>query len=336
MGNNSTNINEIISSQDVGDKIVINDKYKNLYYPLSEQVLNDLKNLIMLDKGCTSPLTIDEKYQLLDGHHRLQICQDNNLPYSVIQRTFNSEEEKIAWIILNQSSRRNLNNLSISYYRGVLYNLSKLECNKKGNQYTKVLSEVVSESKIDTAKRIGGKNNVTDRTVRSDGKFAERLDFIAEEINKIKSGLGQKFRNDYLLSKDKWAKKETLVALIPSNFIRFSDNILNKFRESADSNVDVCDKDYHISARVFASVPSVLAEIKNKDKEHNVSEDALTPIIYNIYRQKTEDEIKLIKERFAEIDLSNLLEFIVKQTYNLANNTFEFSNDSVKITFKII
>lgn len=87
----------------------VNDSFLNLIpIPLPEE-LDNLKKSI-LTEGCRDPLVVwAETNTLLDGHNRLSICLEHDLPYQVKLMSFADENEAKVWIILNQFSRRNLN-----------------------------------------------------------------------------------------------------------------------------------------------------------------------------------------------------------------------------------
>jgi len=84
----------------------INEEFKNLIPPLTEDEYQQLKENLLVD-GCREPLVIWRDY-IVDGHNRYQICTENKIPFQTIKKDFPDREHVISWIILNQFGRRNL------------------------------------------------------------------------------------------------------------------------------------------------------------------------------------------------------------------------------------
>jgi hypothetical protein len=64
-------------------KIVIDEEFKNLIQAMPPDVVEGLEMAIIRD-GCLDPLKVwdkDGELILLDGHHRLEICERNNIEY---------------------------------------------------------------------------------------------------------------------------------------------------------------------------------------------------------------------------------------------------------------
>lgn len=89
------------------EKIKIDDEFKDLLSPLTEDEYNQLEQEIM-DKGCIYPLVLWNGI-LVDGHHRYKICKEHNIQFETRQLDVDSREDVICWIINNQFGRRNLN-----------------------------------------------------------------------------------------------------------------------------------------------------------------------------------------------------------------------------------
>jgi hypothetical protein len=51
---------------------------------------------------------LDDELILVDGHNRYDICEDNNIPYKVVQKSFASRDDVKEFIIRLQFNRRNL------------------------------------------------------------------------------------------------------------------------------------------------------------------------------------------------------------------------------------
>ena len=89
-------------------KIEIDPEFEVLIPTLREEEYSQLKSQICRE-GCLAPLIVwEQKGILLDGHNRLKICNENNIPFKT---QFISLPDKTAarfWIIHNQLGRRNL------------------------------------------------------------------------------------------------------------------------------------------------------------------------------------------------------------------------------------
>jgi ParB-like chromosome segregation protein Spo0J len=88
------------------DNIVIDQEFKDLIPPLSEDELRQLEENIAKD-GCRDPLVLFDDI-LIDGHNRFAICKRRGLEFKTIAMHFNSRDDAKIWIIENQFGRRNL------------------------------------------------------------------------------------------------------------------------------------------------------------------------------------------------------------------------------------
>ena len=84
----------------------IKQEFKNLMPPLKEAEYSELESSILAE-GCREPLIVWNNI-LVDGHHRYEICTKHNIPFKVINKDFEDENEAMLWIINNQLGRRNI------------------------------------------------------------------------------------------------------------------------------------------------------------------------------------------------------------------------------------
>lgn len=84
----------------------INPQFAALIPPLSKVESDQLEANILRD-GCRDPLVTWDG-TLLDGHHRLEICTRNHLPYQCVSLDLPDENAALIWIIRNQFGRRNI------------------------------------------------------------------------------------------------------------------------------------------------------------------------------------------------------------------------------------
>lgn len=90
--------------------IVTRDRFKSLIPPLSSEELAQLEANILAE-GCRDPLVVwdtEDGPVLVDGHNRVEICNQHGIDFHTVSRDFDSEDEAAEWIIRNQFGRRNL------------------------------------------------------------------------------------------------------------------------------------------------------------------------------------------------------------------------------------
>lgn len=132
-------------------------------------------------------------YILVDGHNRFQICKQNNVDFKIMLKTFDGIESVKDYMIDLQIGRRNLTLEEESYYRGLKYNSQK---GKRGIAL-QLAQEGRGEEAVNIAENLANKFNVTSRTIKNDGKFAQGLNKLSPEL-----------RNEVLQGKSKLSKKE--------------------------------------------------------------------------------------------------------------------------------
>ena len=89
-------------------EIVIDPEFRDLLPPLSADERQKLTIGINAD-GCREPLVVwAEESVLIDGHNRYAICNDLNLPFEVVTKSFQTRDEVKMWMCRNQLGRRNL------------------------------------------------------------------------------------------------------------------------------------------------------------------------------------------------------------------------------------
>jgi phage N-6-adenine-methyltransferase len=118
---------------------------------------------------------------LLDGHNRYEICTRLGLPFSVCKLCFDDRQAAEDWIDRNQLGRRNLDARQMSLLRGRRYNrIKKKQGAPSGNDNAAKQSgqNVRFEN---TAEKLAGEHNVTEKTIRRDGQFAEAVEKLGIE-----------------------------------------------------------------------------------------------------------------------------------------------------------
>ena len=160
----------------------------------------------ILAEGCRDPLVVWRRVNssgeieraILDGCSRYNICTKHNIPFTIVELEFVDRAAAQLWIIRNQLSRRNLSNLAFSYFRGKLYNQLKQQGKRSD------LTSGKNCTKLDTAEKLGFEFNVSDRTIKSDGRYAENLDCLGDVV-------GEDIVPDIISGRTKITKNQTSV-----------------------------------------------------------------------------------------------------------------------------
>ncbi|MCL2426956.1 MAG: hypothetical protein FWD05_11545 [Oscillospiraceae bacterium] len=168
-------------------EIIIDKEFERILPKLDEQTYAWLEESI-LEYGCREPLVLWNGI-LIDGHNRYSILQKHNLPINTVNMEFDSRDDVLIWIISTQVSRRNLNPLQLSFYRGMHYNADKrIVTNATGkNQYVEKESENEVEGQNDpqpkkqsTADNLAKQYKVSPKTIKRDAQLANAISAIGE------------------------------------------------------------------------------------------------------------------------------------------------------------
>ena len=161
--------------------IIIDEEFKSLLPALNKETYELLEeNLIM--NGCRDSLKLWEG-NLIDGYNRYKICMEHNIPFETEDLEFGTRDEVLIWIISNQVSRRNLNPMQLSHYRGLHYRADKrIVTNASGNNQYKVDGRHNDDKPkvARTVTRLSSKYLVSPKTIERDAKISIALDEIGE------------------------------------------------------------------------------------------------------------------------------------------------------------
>lgn len=173
----------------IKNAIVIIDELKDLIRPLSQEQFNQLEqNLLM--HGCQDALILWETtstelqqddldttvYVLVDGHNRYAICQKNKIEFKINLKIFESIEKVKEFMIDLQLGRRNITPEEESYLRGLKYNT------QKANRGVALQVQGEDSKPVNVAEKLADEFNVSVRTIKNDGKFAEGLSKLSKEL----------------------------------------------------------------------------------------------------------------------------------------------------------
>ena len=80
---------------------------ESLLPPLSEEQASILE-VDLLANGCYSPIIVNEDLVVIDGHNRLTVCREHNIPFQMLVFSFEDMLEAKQWALDTQKGRRNL------------------------------------------------------------------------------------------------------------------------------------------------------------------------------------------------------------------------------------
>jgi hypothetical protein len=172
--------------QIIRENITILEEIKDWIPPLTEEEFEQLAKNIA-EEGCRDALIIwekeedgNKKYILVDGHNRYAICTKLKKDFRFELRTFKDIEQVQNWMIINQLGKRNITEDEKSYLRGVQYKIEK----KQGQRTD--LTSGQNDQKLETREKLAIQHKVSAKTIQRDEKYAESVDKIAGEDNKLK------------------------------------------------------------------------------------------------------------------------------------------------------
>lgn len=181
---------------------LLDDEYKQL----EENILNEGCREALLIWETQSVLPGDKadielsspRFVLIDGHNRYSICRKHNLDFKIHILHFDSLSDVRDFMIDNQLGRRNLSPEQMAYLRGKKYNALKQEKGKYDRLNHKGQNDLYeNEEKLSTSAKLAKQFNVSEKTIKRDGVFAEGLDTLPVEV-----------KRDILSGKQKMSKSE--------------------------------------------------------------------------------------------------------------------------------
>jgi hypothetical protein len=255
---------------DIAKSLTIVKEIKDYILPLSDEEFFNLEKSILLE-GCRDPLIAwqkkDDQLVIVDGHNRYKICKKNNIPFKVKKIDFKDIEEVKIWMVENQMGRRNLTPDQLSYYRGLKY----LSLKKKKGGYDNVLSK--GQNDLSTSEFLAAQFNVSESTVKRDGKFAEGLNIVGLSNPNLKLNI---------LTGKATVKKADVQALTDA---------MNPEKMNIKNEADLYNKAKQIKEEVLQEVEDKIKKIE-KQKSEKVQE--ILKSIEPTFLTK-EDRLKKIK-----------------------------------------
>lgn len=142
----------------------IDPEFKSLIPPLTADEISQLETNLVQSNGARDGVVVwAEERILLDGHHRVRLCGENDLPRpAIIEMSFPDRPAAMRWVLENQFGRRNLTD----FQRGEIALKLKpvLAAEAKERQEEGGVSANLREGRTDTA--IAKKARVSEGTIR--------------------------------------------------------------------------------------------------------------------------------------------------------------------------
>jgi len=161
----------------------IDPEFRALIPPLTPEEYSGLEKSLT-DEGCRDALVLWEGI-IVDGHNRYEICRREDIPFKVLEKSFEDREAAKDWIDANQLSRRNLTPDQMSLLRGRRYNrLKKAQgFQDAGPGRGKTIDQ--NDPMFSTADRLAKEHGVSAPTIKRDGQFAKAV----EELKPVVPGI---------------------------------------------------------------------------------------------------------------------------------------------------
>jgi hypothetical protein len=158
--------------------LTISPELQSLIPPLTAEEHAQLERNLLAE-GCRDPIvTWAEEQVVLDGHHRLQICEQYGLVYRIQELSLPDLDAAKAWMIAHQLGRRNLTPDQMAYYRGKQYNLQK----QRHGGDRKSDGSSTQDGYLKTADRLAREHGVSKNTIARDAVYANALDTIVDVV----------------------------------------------------------------------------------------------------------------------------------------------------------
>lgn len=152
---------------------IIDPEFKSYLRALDDTEYAQLETDI-LAHGCRKALDV-WRGLLLDGHHRLSICEKHGLPYDVQDIVLEDRDAALVWMCRNQLARRNVGKSEFAYLMGKLYEAKKRQDGGHGDQKSGPRNEVPK-----TAQRVAEEFGVSRATVERAAQYTRAVDKMAD------------------------------------------------------------------------------------------------------------------------------------------------------------
>ncbi len=149
----------------------IDPEFRDLLPPLTEETLTKLEASIVKD-GCLDSIKTWQGI-IVDGHNRYAICTKRKIGFDTTELDFPDRDAAMDWIDDNQLQRRNLTPDEFRLALGRQYLRMK---QRHGGQTSEKGMGNNYPSPPRTSEQLAAKHGVSEKTVRTAGKFAEEVE----------------------------------------------------------------------------------------------------------------------------------------------------------------
>lgn len=225
-------------------EIIILDELSQYINPLSLEEFEQLRQNLIAE-GCRDALIVWETAKgniLVDGHNRLRICSEQNIPYKTVSKHFQNIDEVKDWMINNQLGKRNLTEEQKSYYRGIQYkNFKNKQGAKEGNLNAQKQSRQNDHFVMKTNELLAEQHKVSPKTIQRDEKYANAIDRIVQNNPSLKWKILSK---EYDIPKNKIEDLSNLDVKNLNSFLNevekfgYSKDLLDKYLYSKTKEVE--------------------------------------------------------------------------------------------------
>ncbi len=156
----------------------VNPDFQRLVPLQSKGELLALRESVQAE-GCREPLLVWKGHGVvLDGHTRRELAVEFKKKVKVREVELPDEKAATEFILQLQRQRRNLTREAMSYFRGVEYNAVKQQ---HGGSRRGRKPRGQDDPLKNTARLLGEKYGVSEKTIKRDGVFAQVIDKIVAE-----------------------------------------------------------------------------------------------------------------------------------------------------------
>lgn len=151
-------------------ELTIDPRLRDLIPKVSDQSFKEMEASIVETGGPEKPLVVWNGV-LVDGHHRYRICQKKKLPFTTVERKFESIGDAMMWTINEHLTRRNMTPDQLHTVR---------------HRKVALRMEIMGESKVEAIEHAASTEGVDRSTVRrSFSKHEQRqklLDSVPDDV----------------------------------------------------------------------------------------------------------------------------------------------------------
>jgi site-specific DNA-methyltransferase (adenine-specific) len=221
-------------------ELKINPEYAKLVPPLTDSDYSGLKRSIQ-NEGLHYAITLNKKFEVLDGHHRFKVCQELGIEPKTEVKTFTDELYEKLFVINSNSKRRQLTEFQRLELASLKEPLLKEIARK--NMYRGVKldldpSEIFHKGRVD--EQIGKDVGVSYQTVR---KFriieAKASESVKEKLRNNKSSISKEYKIIQIQEIKEKLTNEVPIINLPDNCKLYLGDSIQVIKQVPDNSIDL-------------------------------------------------------------------------------------------------